>query len=174
MSLRRGLRLASISILAFSLFALVAADSIIAANKAEEAKKYTEQLKTSKDAKKRAEALVELGKLGQIMKSLVEPAIPEIKKALEDKDSSVRKAAALAYGRIDPDPKEAVPALMELLKNDKDESVKIAAANGLAAMGDKARSAMPALREIQKSEDKKSKLAKAAQDAIRSIGAKNK
>jgi HEAT repeat protein len=174
MSFRRGMRFASVGLLAFGLFALVAADSIVAASKAEEAKKYTEQLKSSKDAKKKAEALEELGKLGQIMKSLVTSAIPDIKKSLDDKEASVRKAAAVAYGKVDPDPKEAVPALVKLLKDDKDEGVKIAAANGLAAMGDKARDAIPDLRAVQKSEDKKSKLAKAAQDAMRSINPKKK
>ena len=169
MSIRRGSRIAAVGLLAFGLFALVAADSIVAASKAEDAKKYTEQLKNAKDAKKRAEALEELGKLGQIMKSLVTSAVPDIKKALTDKEASVRKAAALAYGKIDPDPAEAVPALVKMLKEDKDEGVKVAAAQGLAAMGDKAKDALPTLREIQKSEDKKSKLAKAAQDAMRSI-----
>lgn len=170
----RGLRIVSLGLLAFGLLALVASDSLVAASKAEDSKKYTEQLKTSKDAKKKAEALEELGKLGQIMKSLATPAEPYIKAALADKEASVRKAAAVAYGKIDPDPKEAVPALVKMLKEDKDEGVKIAAANGLAAMGDKAKEALPSLREIQKSEDKKSKLAKAAQEAVRSINPKKK
>lgn len=174
MSYRRGLRIASLGLLAFALVALVASDSLVAASKAEDAKKYTEQLKSAKDPKKKAEALEELGKLGQIMKSLVTSAVPEIVKALGDKEASVRKAAAVAYGKVDPDPKDAVPALVKLLKEDKDEGVKIAAAQGLAAMGDKAKDAMPELRAIQKSEDKKSKLAKAAQDAMRSINPKKK
>jgi HEAT repeat protein len=166
------MRFVAVGLFAAGVFALVAADSLVAASKAEEAKRHTETLKTSKDAKKRAEALEELGKLGQIMKSLVEPALPEMKKALADKDAGVRKAAALAYGRVDPDPKEAVPALVKMLKEDKEESVKIAAAQGLAAMGDKAKESLPTLREIQKSEDKKSGLSKAAREAMRSINAK--
>ncbi len=174
MSLRRGLRITSIGLLAFGLLALIASDSLIAASKAQEAKKYTDQLKTSKDPKKRAEAIEELGKLGQIMKSLAEPALPDIKKALEDKDTGVRKAAATAYGKLDPDPKEAVPVLVKMLKEDKDEGVKIAAVQGLAAMGDKAREAMPTLRQVQKDGDKKSKLSKAAQQALRSINPKKK
>lgn len=173
MSVRRVMKLSSLGLFLLGVFGLLAADALVAANKAEDAKKYADQLKTSKDPKKKAEALEELGKLGQIMKSLVEPAVPDIAKALEDKDADVRKAAALAYGRVDPDPKEAVPALVKLLKEDKNEGVKIAAANGLAAMGDKAKSAVSSLREVQKAEDKKSKLAKAAGDAMRSInGAK--
>ncbi len=169
MSPRRNLRASSLGLFLLGVIGLIVTESYVSASKAEDAKKYIEQLKTSKDAKKRAEALMELGKLGQIMKSLAEPALPEMKKALDDKDSDVRKAAALAYGRVDPDPKEAVPALVKLLKDDKVEAVKIAAANGLAAMGDKAKEAMSALKEVQKSEDKKSKLAKAAGDAQKSI-----
>lgn len=173
MSLRRAMKVSSLGLFLLGVFGLIAAESLVAASKAEDAKKYAEQLKNSKDPKKKAEALEELGKLGQIMKSLVEPAVPDIAKSLEDKSADVRKAGALAYGRVDPNPKEAVPALVKLLKEDKDEGVKIAAANGLAAMGDKAKEAVSSLREVQKSEDKKSKLAKAAGDAMRSInGAK--
>ncbi|QEL19029.1 HEAT repeat domain-containing protein [Limnoglobus roseus] len=174
MSLRRVMRASSVGLFVLGVCGLIATESFVSANKAEDAKKYTEQLKTSKDPKKRAEALEELGKLGQIMKSLVEPALPEIAKSLDDKNADVRKAGALAYGRVDPDPKDAVPALVNLLKNDKEEAVKIAAAQGLAAMGDKAKEAVSSLREVQKSEDKKSKLAKAAGEAMKSINGKKK
>lgn len=174
MSLRRAMKASCIGLFLLGVFALIGAESLIAANKAEEAKKYTEQLKSSKDPKKRAEALEELGKLGQIMKSLVDSALPDIVKSLEDKNADVRKAGALAYGRVDPDPKEAVPALVKVLKDDKEESVKIAAAQGLAAMGERAKEAVSSLREVQKSEDKKSKLGKAAGDALRSINQKKK
>ena len=133
-----------------------------------EAKKYTEQLQKSKDPKVRAEAIEEIGKLAQIHKKLGEAAVGDIKKALSDKDVGVRKAAALAYGRCDPDDSDAVASLVTLLKNDKEEGVKTNAALGLAAMGEKAQSALPALREaIKGTENKKSE--RTYKDAVRSI-----
>ena len=133
-----------------------------------EAKKYTDQLQKSKDPKARAEAIEEIGKLAQIHKKLGEAALGDIKKALGDKEVNVRKAAALAYGRCDPDDSDAVASLVELLKNDKDESVKTNAALGLAAMGEKAKAALPSLREaIKGTENKKSE--RIYKDAVRSI-----
>ncbi len=170
----RVLRCITVTAFAVGVFAILSVDGIEAANKQADAKRYLEQLKTTTDAKKKVEALEELGKLGQIMASLAEPAIPYMAKALEDKEPTVREAAAYAYGRSNPDPKDAVPALVKLLKNDKEEKVKLAAASGLAAMGSSAKDAIPALKEIVKNEDKKSKLAKSAGQAMKSINAKNK
>lgn len=139
-----------------------------AGSKDAEAKKYTEQLKTSKDPKTRAQAIEEIGKLAQIHKKLGEAAISDIKNALKDKETNVRKAAALAYGRCDPDDSDAVAALVDLLKNDKDDGVKTNAALGLAAMGEKAKAALPTLREaIKGTENKRSQ--RVYQEAVRSI-----
>jgi HEAT repeat protein len=155
--------------------ALCAPEAVQAANKVEDAKKYTQVLKTSKSSKEKVTALNELGDLGRLMKSLVADAMPSMVASLKDTDSSVRAAAAKAVGKVDPDA-TAVAALTDLVKNDKDESVKMAAMQGLGAAGPAAKSAVPTLREIQKKEndkDKKSKLGKAAQDAMRAIGGKN-
>ena len=73
---------------------------------------------------------------------------------------------------------DPVPAILEYIPYRKRDGTRGRdepmhgwfAANGLAAMGDKAKEAMPALREVQKSEDKKSKLAKAAQEAAQRLG----
>lgn len=148
---------------------------VFAASKAAEAKKAIADLAAAKDAKAKAAALEDLGKIAQVQKSLVEPALADIKKALEDSSATVRKAAATAYGRCDPDPKEAVPLLTALLK-DKDEDVKIGAANGLMAMGPSAHDAVPALREAMKIEKEKSKdgkqtkLSRELGDAAKAIG----
>jgi HEAT repeat protein len=172
MSTRRLEKLTAVCWLAVAMTVLAAGD-LAAADKAQEAQKYTRDLKTSKDAKVRATALAELGKLGQIQKSLVADATPLVVKALDDKDARVRAAAAKAYGMIDPDPKEAVPALLKLAKGDKDEDVKVAAVQGLGTMGTGAQAANKDLREIAKTyKDKKSKLGKAAQNALRSINPK--
>lgn len=151
--------------------ALMAPEGLRAANKVEEAKKYTLQLKLSKDAKQKVAALNELGDLGRLMKALVADAMPDMVASLKDKEPTVRAAAATAVGKCDPGT-EGINALVDILKNEKEESVKLAALKGLAAAGPGARSALPAIREISKKEDKKSKLAKAAQDASRSIGQK--
>ena len=176
MTVRRLFPRAAIGLLALGLFGLVLIGDAEAAGKAEEAKKYTEVLKTTKDTKKKAEAIEELGKLGMIQRSLAEDAFADIKKSLDDHEPIVRKAAAEAYGKLDPDPKEAVPLLTKMLTDDKEETVKIGAANGLAAMRENAKEALPELRKIVKElkEDKKSKLGRAAQEAARAIAEKKK
>jgi HEAT repeat protein len=172
----RVIRLAAVVGLAAGLFGAVVADGVAAAGKKEEAQKYHEQLKTAKEAKKKVEALDELGKIGQVMKSLVTPAVPDIVKALEDKDAAVRAAAAENYGKCDPDPKDAVPALTKLLKEDKSDDVKIGATKGLAAMGDAAKPAVKDLQEVAKAgrgkDGKRTKLSQAASNAVRSINKK--
>ena len=174
MSMRRVMKVLSIGLFVLGAFAIVGADGVDAANKQEDAKKFHEQLKTTKDVKKKIEALEELGKLSTIMASYSEAAIPDIAKALEDKDAGVRKAAAISYGKSSADPKDAVPALTKLLKEDKSEDVKIGAAQGLAAMGSNAKDALGDLRDLQKSEDKKSKLGRAAGEAVKAIAGKKK
>jgi HEAT repeat protein len=156
------------------LLALAFASEVQAASKEKDAIKYTNDLKTSKDPKVKATAITELGKLGQIQKALVTEAAPLMIKALEDSDKDIRKAAAKAVGMIDPEPKDVVPSLVKILKDDKDTDIRIAATQGLAAMGTNAKDALPDLRKVQKDEDKKSKLGKAAGDAIKVIAPKKK
>jgi HEAT repeat protein len=136
-----------------------------------DAKKYTQELKTSKDAKTKINALHELGKLAAIMKSYVEGAIPDIYAALNDKDAGVRAAAAQCLGACDEPADKAVPALLKLLKDDKDENVQMGAAKGLASMGPAAKAALPTLREL--AADKKSKLGGVAKTAMKAITNKN-
>lgn len=153
---------------------LCVCDHLRAADKEAEAKKYTEVLKKGKDAKAKTEALQELGKLAQVQRSLVADALPDIYKALEDKDAGVRAAAAHALGQCDEPSDKAVPLLVKMLKADKSDDVKIGAAKGLAAMGPGAKTALGDLRTVIKESDKKSKLAKAAQQAVKSIQASSK
>jgi HEAT repeat protein len=165
--------LAAVALFNALLYLSVSAD-LLAADREAEARKYADDLRKAKDAKTKVTALQELGRLGQIMKSLVEPAMPDVYKALEDKDASVRAAAAYCLGLCDPPPEKAVPALTRLLTEDKADAVKIGAAKGLAAMGPTAKDALPDLRKVFKAADKKSALAKTAQGAIKAIGGKNK
>ncbi len=140
------------------------------ANPEEDAKMYTQDLKKSKDAKVRINALNELGKLAGLQRNLADEAMPEIYKALEDKDAGVRAAAAKCLGACGQPADKAVPALLKLLKEDKDDSVKIAAALGLGSMGKSAKAALPTLREL--AADKTSKLGKTAKAVVKAIVAK--
>jgi HEAT repeat protein len=161
--------LAAVALFNGALYLCVRQEAIAASNEAD-AKKYTEDLKKGKDAKTKVTALQELGKLAAIQKSLVANALPDIYKGLEDKDASIRAAAAECLGKCDEPIDKAVPALLKILKNDKeDESVRIGATRGLASMGSGAKEALPTLREIQKNADKKSKLGNAAKTAQKAI-----
>lgn len=136
----------------------------------EDAKKYTKDLKTSKDAKVRVAALNELGRLAAIMTSYAGDALPSIYAALEDKDAGVRAAAAACLGACDQPADKAIPALVKILKDDKEESAKIGALKGLTAMGTAAKTALPEIRKL--TADKKSALGKAAQQAAKAINKK--
>ena len=149
-------------------------EEALAGEREEEAKKYTDQLRKGKDAKAKVTALQELGRLAQIKKSLVTDALPDIYKAVEDKDAGVRAAAAEALGKADEPYDKAGEVLVKLLKDDKEDAVKIGALRGLAAMRDGAKPALPTIRGIVKDTagDKKSKLGAAAKDAAKAISAK--
>lgn len=171
-STRFAKALAAIALFNGMLFICVRED-LIAADKRADAKRYLDDLRNGKTAKTRVTALQELGNLAALQKSLAADALPDIYKALEDKDASVRAAAAVCLGQCDEPTEKAVPALMKLLKNDKeDEQVRIGAANGLAAMGSNAKEALPTLRMLAKNKDKKSKLVKAAKQATKAIAGK--
>ncbi|AMV27269.1 HEAT repeat protein [Gemmata sp. SH-PL17] len=155
-------------------FYLCIKEEALAGEKDDLAKKYTEQLRKSKDVKARVTALQELGTLAQIKKSLATDALPDIYKAAEDKDPAVRAAAAEAIGKADEPYDKAGDILVKLLKGDKAEAVKIAAAKGLSSMGTSAKEALPVVRDIVKSTDKKSPLNTAAKDALKSISGTRK
>lgn len=156
------------------LLLLLTADPIQAADREAEAKKYAEVLKKGKDAKAKVDALTELGKIAQVQKSFVADALPDIYEALNSKDAGIRAAAAYALGQCDEPADKAVPKLVAILKDDRNEDAKMGAIKGLGAMGTSAKAALGDLRTIVKDSDKKSKLGKAAQNAIKSIGAASK
>jgi HEAT repeat protein len=138
------------------------------ANNEEDARRYAADLKKSKDSKVRVTALNELGRLASLQKSLVADALPDIYKALEDKDAKVRAAAAQCLGACDEPVDKALPLLVKMLKDDKeDEIARIGATRGLASMGPGAKGALPTLRALAK--DKTSKVGKAAKSALKAI-----
>jgi HEAT repeat protein len=150
-------------------------EEVLATEKEEDAKKFTEQLRKAKDAKTKITALKELGGLAQVKKSLIADALPDVYKATEDKDAGVRAAAAEALGKADEPYNKAGEVLVKLLKDEKEEeSVKIGALHGLTVMGPGAKEALPAIRDVVKATagDKKSKLGVAAKNAVTAIAGK--
>ncbi len=79
-----------------------------------------------------------------------------------------RKHAAVTLGQIGPAAKDAVPHLVELLK-DPDADVRWAAAGALGMIGAAAKDAVPHLVELLK--DSNTDVHRAAADALRGIGA---
>lgn len=140
--------------------------------KKEDVPKLMKDLKSALP-KVRATAAEDLGNLGAINASYVKDAIPDLMEmARKDKAPEARRAAVRALGKVDPDPKEAVPLLTESLK-DKSDDVKIAAMQSLGQLGSASRSSMAQLREFAKEKDKdKRRLSQAAKDAMKRINAK--
>ena len=160
--------LAAVALFNGMLFVCVRED-LIAADKEAEAKRYLEDLRMGKTAKVKVTALQELGKLAAVQKSLASDALPDIYKALDDKDAGIRAAAALCLGQCDEPVEKAVPLLMKMLKDDKENEAVRIGARGLASMGPSAKEALPTLNMIAKDSDKKSNLGKAAKQAQKSI-----
>ena len=141
-------------------------------NKADMPKFIATAKDAKKDSKERIAALKNIGRLGRLKasyaKDAVEPLIMLVKK---EEDSRVRAEAAITLGAIDPEEKEAVSTLIEVLKDEKNDSgVRAAAATGLGSMGAKSKEALPLLREVAKASKKKDKkLGKAAGGAAKAI-----
>jgi HEAT repeats len=169
----------SIRLIAALAAGLITAITAMAAPREEEAKKYAADLK-SKDAKVRATALTELGKLGAAQRKLTEPYTNDIVAVLKDSDATVRAAAAKTLARIDPDDKKAaIEKIIGLLKDEKSEVAREGQETGLgelAAMSaddDLKRSAREALLEARKKSDSKREQ-KVIQGALQQITGKKK
>lgn len=137
----------------------------------QDAKAAIDTLENSKDAKARAAAVAKLGALAQGgFYSYVEPGIPKVMSALDDKEPSVRAAAAFAIGQIGPDNTDTVVKRLSELLKDKDAAVKMNAVKGLGALGPKASGALKALREAKKEDgDPKSRFSRTVDTAVRTI-----
>lgn len=68
--------------------------------------------------------------------------------AANDRDQHVRRAAAMAIGKLNPLPDDARAVLVKLLKSDARADVMSAAARGLATAGTKAKAAKPELEAV--------------------------
>ena len=129
----------------------------------------------SDNAKTRASAAEEVGKIAVVKKSYGIPAIEPMLKLLKDKDDNVRAAAADALAKVD-EPKQVVKPLIDLVKEDKAEKVRIAAANGLGLLGESAKEGVQVLRQTaeQARKDMKMQLAQACQRALQNINGPRK
>lgn len=118
-----------------TLITLVAATSLPAATREEEARKYAADLK-HRDASVRLTAVKELGKLGQLQRKLTEPYAKDIVTVLKDANAGVRGEAGRTLGIIDPpDTKAVVEKLAELLKAEKSQEAREGFEMGLGGLG---------------------------------------
>jgi hypothetical protein len=128
--------------------------------KGKSAAEWSVQLR-DKDGGKRAEATVALRALGPKAKD----AVPDLIRALKDKEPDVRAGAALALGKIGDS--EAVSEIAALLQ-DKMGNVKIDAARALALFKTDAAPALPQLLKVLKQDKEPARAA--VIDVIREIG----
>jgi HEAT repeat protein len=121
----------------------------------------------SKNAGIRTAACREVGRIGAVRASDARDAIPLLLNMVKkDKDANPRKAAVDALGRIDPDPKEVVPVLLEALR-DKDAGVRQAAATALGQFPSEAPDIIPVLRDTEK--DKNKMVERAAKMSLKNL-----
>ncbi len=81
------------------------------------------------------------------------------------RDSQIRQGAASLLVRYGSAAKDAVPALVEIVRNDPNPATRGMAVNALGAVGPEAKPALPALKAL--ADDKQ--LGAAAQAAIKKI-----
>lgn len=79
-------------------------------------------------------------------------AVPELTRALKDKDPEVREGTATVLSGIGTEAKAAVPALIDLLKDDEREGVRWNAVRALGNIGPAASSAIPSLEAMAQSD----------------------
>ena len=106
------------------------------------------------------EVLHALGNLG----TYAEVAGPAISAKLTSNQVAVRKAAAVALGRIGEKAKDAVPSLMQVLINDKAADVRVEVAKALGLISSDLEKTVPAL--IQALQDKQSDIREQAAWAL--------
>jgi HEAT repeat protein len=106
----------------------------------------------SEEANVRREALRSLGKLRE--RASIDPqlVIPQLLRALDDPDASVRHVAVTYLGIVRDNPGEEVPGLIKALGDDEAD-VREAAAVALAQYGALAEPAVPALRKAARDTD---------------------
>jgi HEAT repeat protein len=100
------------------------------------------------------------------------PTVSSLETSLKHEDPKMRYWAARTLGRQGAKAKDAVPALIDRLKNDEDKTVRMGAAYALGDIGPEARPAIPALKTALM--DSNQKVRDAATYALKHIQAKKK
>jgi HEAT repeat protein len=94
-------------------------------------------------------------------------ALPELLKAVQDKDKSVRCYVIHAIGALGKPATSAIPELIRVLKEDVVADVRLAAIEELATFGPDAKAALDVL--MIASRDGKPAIREAAQEAVKKI-----
>jgi len=117
---------------------------------------YLSAVKTDKDAKVRAVAAAELGKIAKGNAEQAKETVPALIEALKDEDVEVRKAAVVSLEAAKPEPAAVVPTLIANLKNSReDRAVRLGVLVLLNAAGPSAKEALPFVEFIYERELKK-------------------
>lgn len=117
---------------------------------------YLMALKEDKDAKVRAEAAVELGKIAKGNAEQAKAAVPVLVAALEDEAVEVRRAVVGALEAAKPEPGAVMPALLLNLRNrNEDRAVRLGVLALLTAAGPAAKDTLPFLEFMHDRESKK-------------------
>ena len=94
-------------------------------------------------------------------------ALPALRQALKDKDKFVRCQSLEAIGKLGADSAEAVPDILECLKNEKVADARVAAIKALGELGPVAKDAVGLLSDAAKSTQPG--VSEAATEALRKI-----
>ena len=152
---------------AFVLLGMIASTSIVEADSADDDMSALLKELKSKNASVRAAAAREVGRLGAVRASDAKEAVPLLLNIVKkDTESSTRKAAMEALARIDPDPKDTVPVLLDALK-DKNAAVRQAAAEALGQFPGQSQDIIPVLKETEK--DKNKMVERAAKMSLKNL-----
>jgi HEAT repeat protein len=152
---------------AFVLLGMIGSTAVVVAARTDDDMTALLKELKSKNAGVRAAAAREVGRLGAIRASDAKEAIPLLLNIVKkDTESSTRKAAMEALARIDPDPKETVPVLLDALK-DKNAAVRQAAAEALGQFPGQSQEIIPVLKETEK--DKNKMVERAAKMSLKNL-----
>lgn len=132
-----------------------------------------------KGGKVRQEAVAALGNMAAekdlktMLPTLVRMGLPALTKGLKDMHEGTREAAAKALGQVGPDAKEALPGLVEVLKDKKTGALtREHAARSLLRVGgtDEAAAVVPPLAEVLADSSTRPELRKLAADGLGRLG----
>jgi HEAT repeat protein len=141
---------------------------------------YIELLKREKDPATRLVAVTALGEIGPPAKAAI-PVLLDVQKSSPPMPKvtdpqGVRKAVLEALAKIEADPKDFVPLLIDAAKKDRDTAVRSTAVKTLGQLGPAAKAAIPALTDLQKlaktAKEEDKALAKEAEAALEKIQSK--